>query len=230
MDDTTVPQSSPTHMLSRAGISIVLAVLFFAGFNRSIETAFATAFGAAVMSPLFGIPILAYEWCKDRDKSWKNLAVYTLALLGSLTVGPLVVAVAIVLIMSVGSGLWVAFEAASSFHAPTVRAGAVSAIVLFIGILLFVFRCRYRSLYGATEILAGIIVGMMRTWAGFEVGTELFVVLLTASVYLIVRGLDNVQQGLMKPPFDPIAGRFKQLRFFTWLVSLAEQREGYRNL
>jgi hypothetical protein len=80
-------------------------------------------------------------------------------------------------------------------------------ITAIIGLLLFYFRLRLRSIYGFTEAIFGLII------AGNKIAiqnnldilnSEFYLTLLTAAIYLVVRGLDNIHQGLTKDPIDPI--------------------------
>lgn len=73
-----------------------------------------------------------------------------------------------------------------------------------VGGALFYFRLKYRSLYGCSEVIVGLLVAGQRL--NDEVAPNLnvpvLIALLTAGAYLVVRGLDNVHQGLKS---DPIA-------------------------
>ena len=114
----------------------------------------------------------------------------------------------------------------------TLRYYVICPVVILLGAALFYFRLRLRSIYGATEALAGIGVVLQQVKKFNEttpegstpsvelsalppellVPPELFIPLLTAGVYLIVRGLDNVHQGLTKEPYDRAA-----LWILAWL-------------
>jgi hypothetical protein len=90
---------------------------------------------------------------------------------------------------------------------PTALAGL---IVLLLGCLLFYFRLRCRTFYGASEALVGVLVAMHKTMSQPSEAsstTDFFLAFLTAGVYLVVRGLDNAYQGLTTQPGDRIAQR-----------------------
>ena len=82
---------------------------------------------------------------------------------------------------------------------------ALSTAVLGAGF--FYFRLRQRLLYGATEALAGIAVAAHRTsvepGTGLPSETGFYFAVLTAGVYLVVRGLDNMHQAYRGD--DPLA-------------------------
>lgn len=68
---------------------------------------------------------------------------------------------------------------------------------LSLGGLLFYFRLKQRLIYGVTEILVGLFVAGYRVISTNSSGylqPEFFIVILTAGVYLVVRGMDNMHQ------------------------------------
>lgn len=89
----------------------------------------------------------------------------------------------------------------------------VAFTTLFVGIALFLARLKWRCVYGVSEAVVGVIVGSQRYYLDAQSGTAHapapFVVLaiLTAGVYLVVRGADNIHQGLTKDPRDPVGQR-----------------------
>jgi hypothetical protein len=92
---------------------------------------------------------------------------------------------------------------------------AVTAVsTLVIGVVLFFFRLRLRFVYGITEAFIGIVVAVQRVssepTAGFPTEAGFYLAVLTAGIYLVVRGLDNAYQGL-RDPDDPIGKRFVAL-------------------
>lgn len=95
---------------------------------------------------------------------------------------------------------------------------AVFIVVIFTlgsGILLFYFRLRCRSIYGIHEALVGLMIAAHRSISEISTAdkTGFYLALLTACVYLVVRGLDNIHQGLIKDPIDPIGAKlFKQIK------------------
>lgn len=70
---------------------------------------------------------------------------------------------------------------------------------LSVGGVLYLVRRKYRILWGITEIAAGTLIAMYRTFAnGANINNanpEYFIAILTAGIYLIVRGFDNIEQG-----------------------------------
>jgi hypothetical protein len=87
--------------------------------------------------------------------------------------------------------------------APTWRIVAVLVVTLVVSVGLFLFRLKARCVYGCTEALAGLYAAQSVT-TGDKHGLPFFFALLTAGVYLYVRGLDNMHQGATKPPLDPV--------------------------
>lgn len=81
-------------------------------------------------------------------------------------------------------------------------------LTLSLGIALFVFRLKRRALYGLTEVIVGVVVAVYRVSAaplGSSItNPDLYLAVLTAGIYLIVRGLDNIHQGLSTKPTDKV--------------------------
>ncbi|MBF6650221.1 hypothetical protein [Methylobacter sp. BlB1] len=98
----------------------------------------------------------------------------------------------------------------SSSEHLTVVVPAVLTLVL--GISLYRLRLKQRVLYGISEVIVGITVAVSRVQSGFSIehpdNTELYIAILTAGIYLVVRGLDNIDAGLKTKP---------NTRFFKWL-------------
>lgn len=84
----------------------------------------------------------------------------------------------------------------------------VLVLTIILGFSLFFFRLYARSIYGVTELLVGLGVAVQKISSQESVEitkSSFYLVILTASVYLFVRGLDNIHQGLTKEPLDPYA-------------------------
>lgn len=102
---------------------------------------------------------------------------------------------------------------------PTVdRRHAAAAVMLLVGasgFVLFWFRLIARACYGAVEVLVGLYVALAQIQnvaPGRPVIQESVLLgLLTAGVYLVVRGLDNVHQGCTSSKPDRIALFFVRL-------------------
>jgi hypothetical protein len=93
------------------------------------------------------------------------------------------------------------------------RTGSVAIstfIVLLVGLVLFSIRLRYRAIYGLTEALAGLTIAANRFAATADQpgirNSAFYLAVLTAGVYLVVRGLDNMHVGLTREPKDELAG------------------------
>ena len=69
---------------------------------------------------------------------------------------------------------------------------------LSIGYFVFQFRLRARILYGMTEAGIGVLIAVHKVSSEFltqKADTNFYIAFLTASIYLIVRGFDNIDQG-----------------------------------
>lgn len=84
----------------------------------------------------------------------------------------------------------------------------LAATSIFVcGLILFYFRFYIKSIYGLMEVIVGIFIGTAKISENFyKVDTpDFYLIILTASLYLIVRGLDNLYHGLIKDSNDLIA-------------------------
>lgn len=102
--------------------------------------------------------------------------------------------------------LWLSQEfddAATALHSFTWRLIATLLLVAF-GISIYAFRRWNRSLYGIAELATGVvalwnIVGQLSA----NSNNGAWLTILTGSGFLIIRGCDNIQQGLdTKRPAD----------------------------
>jgi hypothetical protein len=96
---------------------------------------------------------------------------------------------------------------------------ATCALTALIGALFFYFRLKLRFFYGLTESAAGIAIAGHRfaqeSGAGLPADTTFYVAVLTAGVYLVVRGFDNMHQAWVSH-CDPLI-----LRLAGWGTSRA---------
>jgi hypothetical protein len=108
----------------------------------------------------------------------------------------------------------------SSLSDPQIdRASAVwivCPLIGVIGLLLFGFRSQFRCLYGISEVVAGLVVAQSQVLAiapGIALlNSAVLLPLLTAAVYLVVRGLDNMKEGWTGVKPD-MAVRFVKRKF-----------------
>lgn len=82
----------------------------------------------------------------------------------------------------------------------------LALFVLAIGGGLFLIRLKLRFLYGITEVAAGVVVALHKVSTEIaDIGSVTAgwsLAFLTAAVYLVVRGMDNIHQGMTKEPLD----------------------------
>ena len=82
--------------------------------------------------------------------------------------------------------------------------------VLAAGLGLFYFRLRARAIYGIFEIATGIfiVIYLVTSQKELLLNSDLYLAILSASVFLIVRGCDNIHQGICRQPVDGYGTRF----------------------
>ena len=75
---------------------------------------------------------------------------------------------------------------------------------LGLGLMLFQLRRELRVVYGTSEVVVGLVVAAYRHSPDTSIwNLSEFLPFLTAGVYLVVRGFDNIQQGLTPSQLDP---------------------------
>ncbi|WP_156362535.1 hypothetical protein [Xylophilus sp. Leaf220] len=84
--------------------------------------------------------------------------------------------------------------------APNYKTAIPVALGAFtIGLGCYFIRRKYRRIWGATEIVAGIAIVVYRTYtknySANLMDAEYFIAFITAGIYLMVRGFDNLEQG-----------------------------------
>ena len=98
------------------------------------------------------------------------------------------------------------------------RSAVIGTVVVFgFATILFAFRYHYRFYYGATEIVAGLAICAYRFSVDFlpekATNPDFYFAVLTAAVYIIVRGWDNIQQGLAEERKAPMLGELTKQVF-----------------
>jgi len=163
----------------------------------------------------FVLPFTALLWAAIAYEAWRSSASRKDrgALLGIAILVPITMYFAAAVVYALGASIKDAYVWLQSSPGLTrtqaVAVGVAGTLVL--GSILFYFRLRLRATYGLTEAMVGLTV------AGYRVHTDLgtpnldhnsfYLTMLTAGVYLVVRGFDNIDQGLHKDPKDPVATR-----------------------
>jgi len=106
--------------------------------------------------------------------------------------------------------LWLEASAPLKVFSPVLIGG----VALGIGYLLFVFRARAPFVYGMTEVCIGVVVAILRIpdWSAAPTNwdSEIFIAMLSAGVYLVVRGFDNMNRGLKPESYDAVLAELKE--------------------
>ncbi len=185
--------------------AITLLAIYHAATTRTTEDYLQYGGGIGVTSLL----LLGNELLKDHWKSRRIIGWKKLFLLVNLALG----------IIAGTGALYYSFAASTydfvkwlieQWERHDIGPFFVSTVVFVTGLILFWFRLRCRATYGFTEVLVGVSIASYKyvevsayTNTALPVDLNFLIALLTAGVYLVVRGLDNIQQGLITEPGDP---------------------------
>ncbi len=217
---------SPRERLAMVGFALIAAyevyLLISGGMSREVlghlgKLALVSGIGVGG-----GLMVVVY---RKRLFTWRAAGTI---LLGSV-LGAVFISLSILgllnLMVRVGFFLY-GLEASSS------RALWGALAILVAGGVAFWLRLRFRCVYGLTEVMVGVVVGVYRlltdtssalpSFMGGSGSLQAFLALLTASIYLVVRGLDNMHQGLYKEPKDPMAA--KLIERFRRLLALDQEK------
>jgi hypothetical protein len=228
--------------LSQRGVSVLnmhlkmtLAVLFLTGTMGGLASALGKLQAFTTWTLLIGgiffiyllVPFLrdytgrAGAGASARLKWW---AAYALVLL-CITLG--------VTFTVFGMALTIGATAFMRVFELAMQGGAASRSVMVVGTALataavgtafFIFRLRQRLVYGATEAVAGISIAAHRMsiepTPGIPTDTGFYFAVLTAGIYLVVRGLDNMHQAVKAG--DPLLQRLQKLG--AWMQIAPRQR------
>lgn len=155
----------------------------------------------------FFLSLISSTQSKGLRKAWSCFKAGMLAWIAS--------AVFLTLAFGVGGLIFDAYEFAWNNMTLSDRSSLfVGFCTLLVGTLFFWVRTIWRVTYGVSEALAGIAIASYRAhgqtdwWPGNDL--NFYVILLTAGIYLVVRGFDNINQGRGQAR-DPV------VRVVSWL-------------
>lgn len=176
---------------------ILLCIIGIAALTRSLfnfgvwETLKAPVFGSTTAS------VIVLFICLIKSKNSKH-TIYN-ALGTSIAVG-IVALVFSSMMISIGAAtkelvayLWVTTSENYKFSL------GVGLCTFLVGSIFFYIRLRWRVTYGFSEAMAGVLIASYRAhdlngeWPTQSL--DFYVIMLTAGIYLVVRGLDNINQG-----------------------------------
>lgn len=106
----------------------------------------------------------------------------------------------------------------------------VGIAVVGVGYLLFLFRLHFRFFFGLTEAVVGLLIGLRNVPTNADPASwtsEIFVLMLTASVFLIVRGFDNMHTGLKPESRDSFLRTFEESEYGTLWRALRRRGENH---
>jgi hypothetical protein len=202
-------------ILEHIGLTVYLGTLLssvgYAIYARSLDSWLEyTPWIAGIQIVLLQIRLTAHWGMTETDP----FAFWTLKKMVALWVLIPTAAIAMtVLLYSIGVSVKDLYLLITSpaYSRPTALVG-IGLGTLVAGLILFYFRLSMRCIYGLTEAMTGITVAVHRvsseTIPAASLSSGLYLAILTAGVYLVVRGLDNIHIGLTKEPYDPVARRF----------------------
>ncbi len=214
------------HALAALSVLFALSILAAAVwtiYSRSFDTIY--RYGGRIALPIFVLflllGVIAYSIKNEESETrWWHKPTNWIGIVGFATIGSLIAGF---MYYSAGVALKDSYEWATALTLSRDQRFAVLALIaLTAGSVLFLLRHFFRSLYGLTEVIVGVFVATLKIAEKAPVtsdpageistvlsilNTDAYVAVLTAGVYLVVRGLDNMHQGIAKDPRDLVVGR-----------------------
>lgn len=103
----------------------------------------------------------------------------------------------------------------------------VALLLLSVSAALFFFRLKARFFFGLSEALVGFVIGIWKTPEVADPTTwnlDVIFVMVTASIFLIVRGFDNMYAGLSSSP-DALLDFFHRSEYGRFLSESKDQNK-----
>lgn len=182
---------------------LVLAAVLYTILHRTAEEYFRQSFPIAVFIAIVGYGFFVMRWSIF---GLPKVSIHVFLLL------VLYLPVVIVLCTVVYYSIWVVLSDSYIWlqHQSPPRELYVKLtgiLVLVVASVLFLFRLHARFFFGLTEALIGFLVALWKVPKNADPALwdlNILFVMLTASIFLIVRGLDNMHTGLKSEPGDTI--------------------------
>ncbi len=106
--------------------------------------------------------------------------------------------------------------------------GLTGILIVAFAYALFLFRLHARFFFGLTEALAGLLIALWKVPVKADPvlwGFDIYVAMLTAGVFLIVRGFDNMHTGLKSEPGDAILKGLENSEYGLYWKSIYKKRQ-----
>lgn len=179
-------------------LSPFLIAIIYSTFNRTLDDYVSNSILIVVIIESAVLLNIAYGWITlGQLKPPVSIGAVVASFMAAVIIAPIYYSAAVAV-----RDLYIFLLSPESGRTPTVFITVIMTLGLGIG--LFIFRLKARAYYGLTEIMVGVTVAVYRvtTTPGSNLisSTDLYLAVLTAGIYLVVRGLDNVHQGLDKEP------------------------------
>lgn len=202
---------------------LILGAIVYAASTRSvadfIRFPLTTALGMTVL--IFAASLSSIRIPRNIGAAWSGLkqiaAIWVFSVIVSL------------LLYSVGVSALDAYQRASGVMTHRGQFSLIIGITTAIaGSLLFLIRMKWRVTYGVSEAFVGVAIASHRAYGEPSLWTTsdfgFYAAVLTAGIYLVVRGLDNVSQGrgMRQDPMVMLASWLKAQTFTRDAEELSE--------
>lgn len=205
-------------------VPLLLGVVLYTILHRTPEEFFAESFPIAAFLAFISYSFFAIRWTLF---GLPKISVHLFLL------PVLYLPIVIVVTTLIYYGIWVALRDGYVWlqHQSPPRGVFVTLIgilVIVIGFALFLFRLRARFFFGLTEAVTGLVIALQNIPANADPvawSSEIILLMLTAGVFLVVRGFDNMHTGLKSDSRDSILIAFDESEYGALARSLRGRKK-----
>ena len=200
-------------------ISLLLGVVLYTIFHRTPEEFLVESFPIAAFVTFISYNFFVMRWILF---GLPKISVHLFLL-------PVLYLPVVIVITTLGYyGVWVALRDSYVWiqyqSPPRIFFITLTGIlVIVVGYALFLFRLHVRFFFGLGEALIGLLIALRNIPTNADPvmwSSQVFLVILTAGVFLVVRGFDNMHTGFKSESRDSILKTFDESEYGTLAKSL----------
>ncbi|HEY9209792.1 MAG TPA: hypothetical protein VIO56_00140 [Methylotenera sp.] len=200
---------------------LILVAVLYTIFHRTPNELFEESFPIAVFLAIISYGFFVMKWSIFGQPKF-NIHLLLLPLL--------YLPLAIMILTVVYYGIWGALQDGYVWikHLSPPRGlfvAFIGVMVVGLGYALFLFRLHVRFFFGLTEAVTGLFIALQNVPENADPvlwNSQIFIVILTAGIFLIVRGFDNMYTGLKPESRDSFLKEIDESEYGTYYRGLRD--------
>ena len=201
---------------------LILVAVLYTIFHRTPNEVFEESFPIAAFLAIISYAFFAMRWsilCHPKF----NIHLFLLPVL--------YLPLAIIALTAVYYGIWGALQDGYIWverQSPPrgLFVALIGVVVVSLGYALFLFRLHIRFFFGLTEAVTGLFIALRNIPENADPvlwNSQIFIVILTAGIFLIVRGFDNMFTGLKSESRDSLLKEIDESEYGTYYRALRDK-------